>query len=266
MNDNAIGIFDSGIGGLTIAHAIKKNLPKESIIYFGDTKHLPYGEKSEKSIEEFSKLITKFLLEKKCKAIIIACNTASCIAYEKVKEICGEIPVFNVIDPIIEEININFRKSNIGIIGTKATINSRIYDKKIKSKNKNQIVSSLATPLLAAMIEEGFFDEKISKTIVKNYLDSPKLKNINTLVLACTHYPLIKKEISKYYNGSVEIIDTANIIGKSISKELNKLNLYKNNNYANYEFYVSNYTKSFEKSAQLFFKEKIKLKELNLNL
>lgn len=266
MRTSPIGIFDSGIGGLTLAHAIKENLPKEHIIYFGDTKHLPYGEKSELSIQYFSKKICEFLLSQKCKAIIIACNSASSVAYDHVKNIARKTPVFNVIDPIVKTISNNYKNCKIGIIGTKATIKSRVYYSKIMAKDKNQEVYSLSTPLLAPMIEEGFFNEEISKAVIQNYLNDPILKDIDSLILACTHYPLIQNEINEFYNKKVKVIDSVKIVAKSISEDLENLDLLNNDSCPKYHFYVSNYTESFEKSSYLFFKEKIHLEEINLDL
>ncbi len=258
-----LGVFDSGIGGLTVAYAIKKVLPNEDIIYFGDTKHLPYGEKSSSAIIKFSRDIANFLLEKKCKAIIIACNSASSIAYEEIKSISNKIPVFNVIDPVVKSIPIDDKK-NIGVIGTKATIESNVYYKKIKKVNSKQKVYSLATPLLAPMIEEGFINEDISKTIIRNYLRSSKLKNIEHLILACTHYPLIKCEINEFYNHRIKLIDSSHAVSLDVSNYLKKNNMLNEKEIPKYEFYVSNYTKSFEESAKFFFRRKIKLKEINL--
>lgn len=266
MKTSPIGIFDSGIGGLTLAHAIKENLPKEHIIYFGDTKHLPYGEKSESAIQSFSKKISEFLLSKKCKAIIIACNSASSVAYNSVKNIAGETPVFNVIDPVIKIVSNNYQNCKIGVIGTKATIKSKIYYSKIMSRKKNQEVYSLATPLLAPMIEEGFFNEEISKKIIQNYLNDPILKDIDSLILACTHYPLIQSEIKEFYKERVQVVDSVKIVAKSISKDLKELDLLNKNSSPKYHFYVSNYTESFEKSSCFFFKERINLEEINLDI
>jgi glutamate racemase len=271
LKQSAIGIFDSGIGGLTVAHAIKKCLPNENLIYFGDTQHLPYGEKSEASINLFSKKITSFLIQKKCKAIIIACNSAASVALETVKKVAKETPVFNVIDPVINYVAEKYKNTeantNIGIIGTKATIQSKNYEEKIKSFNSKIIVSSLQTPLLAPMIEEGFFNENISKAIINKYLSDKKLKNITGLILACTHYPLIQNEIINYYRvrntikRKIHVIDSAKIIAKYIAENIKNIN---KSNKSEYKFYVSNYTKSFEESAKLFFKENIFLEEKNL--
>jgi len=265
MKNNSIGIFDSGIGGLTIAHAIKEQMPNESIIYFGDTKHLPYGEKSEEAIQDFSKNISDFLIEQNCKAIVIACNSAASVAYKEVSEIAKNIPVFNVIEPVVQYIDNTCNTSTIGVIGTKATIQSNIYADKIKHKNKSQKVCSLATPLLAPMIEEGFINEEISKTVIHNYLNNPTLKNIECLILACTHYPLIQNEIKQFYNNKINVIDSAKIVAESIFNQLKKMDLLNNSNRTEYHFYVSNYTSSFEQSARFFFQEEIKLEEINLH-
>ena len=264
MKKFPIGIFDSGIGGLTIAHAIKEKLPNESIIYFGDTEHLPYGEKSKKAIQNFCKKITQFLLAEKCKIIIIACNSASSVAYECVKEMAGSTPVFNVIHPVVAEVVKQCSEYNIGIIGTKATIQSNIYKKEIKKLCNSAKVSSLATPLLAPMIEEGFINEDISHTIIANYLSNKQLADIDHLILACTHYPLINQEIKNYYKGTVDVIDSANIVVEHIAKQLKNDKLLNDSTQTEHHFYVSNYTESFEKSAKFFFKEHLKLKEVQL--
>ena len=264
MKNSPIGIFDSGIGGLTVANAVKSVLPNENIIYFGDTEHLPYGEKSKEAIQSFSKKIISFLVEKKCKTIIIACNSASSVAEESVINIAGNTSVFNVIDPVVIVVAKICSKNNIGVIGTKATINSGIYERKIKEMCGSTKINSLATPLLAPMIEEGFINEAISNTLIANYLSKKKLANIDHLILACTHYPLIQQEIKDYYKGSVNVIDSANIVAKYIAKQLKEDNLLNNGKLTEHRFYVSNYTQSFEKSAKLFFKENIKLEEVSL--
>ena len=260
MSKNPIGIFDSGIGGLTIAHAIKKKLPNESLIYFGDTKHLPYGEKSEQAIKDYSLKIAEFLKNNNCKAIIIACNSASSAAYYHIKKNINSIPIYNVIDPIISFISKKYFNKKIGVIGTKATIQSGVYKNKILEKNSSLKVASLETPLLAPMIEEGFFNQEISSTIIKNYLDDKNLDKINVLVLACTHYPLIQNEIKKFYN-EIDVIDSSEIVAEHINKELSELNLLNRVNKPKFNFIISNFTESFSKSANIFFKENISLEE-----
>jgi len=261
MQNLPIGIFDSGIGGLTVAHAIKELLPNESIIYFGDTEHLPYGEKSEEAIQYFSKKITQFLLKKKCKAIVMACNSASSTSSDVVNITAKNIPVFNVIDPVTMAVASNCK---IGVIGTKATIESGIYSRKIKEICSTANIASLATPLLVPMIEEGFINEDISHQIIAKYLSNKLLANIDSIILACTHYPLIHKEIDEFYNNNVRVVDSADIVANHIAKEIDKLELINTETSPEYHFYVSNYTKSFAKSAKFFFQEEIKIEEVNI--
>jgi len=264
MQNLPIGIFDSGIGGLTVAHALKEKLPNESIIYFGDTEHLPYGEKSDEAIGNFSKKITQFLINKNCKAIVMACNSASSVAFNVVKKQAKDIPVFNVIDPVANAVASNCSDCKIGVIGTKATIQSGVYTRKVKEICSSAMVATLATPLLVPMIEEGFINEEISHKIISNYLSNKSLEGIDSLILACTHYPLIFNEINAFYSGKVQLIDSATIVAKSIKIELKSIQLLNPNNNPKYQFYISNYTKSFAKSAKFFFQEEIKIEEVNI--
>jgi len=261
-----IGIFDSGIGGLTVANAIRQVLPHENLVYFGDTAHMPYGDKSAEAIKYYSLKIGKFLQAQGCKAIVIACNTASSLGYNDLKEFLGdELPILNVIDPVVSFCKSQPKYKKIGVIATKATIKSDIYAKKLKQSIPGVQVQSLATPLLAPMIEEGFFENNISKTIINAYLSSTKLKKIDSLILACTHYPLIKKEIDDFFKGKVEILNTAEIVAEDVKSKLSELNLLnKSNADPKYQFFVSDKTSAFENSTQLFFKDKISLIQKNI--
>ena len=264
ISSNSIGIFDSGIGGLTVANAIQKVLPNESLIYFGDTAHLPYGDKSPDSIKYYGIRICQFLLERKCKMIVIACNTASALAYETVKDfVNGKVPVINVIDPVVEKIINNKNLKKVGVIGTKGTIKSDIYPKRIKARSKSIEVSSLATPLLAPMIEEGFFNNKISRSIISSYLSSRKLAKIDTLILACTHYPLIRPEVDEFYKKKINIIDTAGVVADNVKHVLTEKNLLSKKKKPKHHFYVSDFTKSFEESTHFFFTDKIHLEKVD---
>jgi glutamate racemase len=192
--------------------------------------------------------------------IVIACNTASSHAYQAlVDDIGNYVRVVNVIDPVIEILVKENRHHNVGVIGTKATIQSGIYASKLAAIDPSMKVFSMATPLLAPMIEEGYFDNNISHTVIHEYLSSPKLKDIDSLVLACTHYPLIKKEIDDYYRGRVNIINTAEIVARYVKDELERMELTNVEAHPGHRFYVSDYTKSFERSTRLFFGEKINL-------
>ena len=263
--EKSIGIFDSGIGGLTVASRISELLPNEKLIYFGDTNHVPYGNKSLNKIQFFSKKIVEFLIKKKCKAIVIACNSASAAAYESVKKITPkEILLFNVIDPVINYIKYNNRIKKIGIIGTHATISSNIYKHKIGILNKSIKVHSLATPLLANLIEEN--DSQLDKnSILHSYLRNDKLKNIDSLILGCTHYPLIQQKIELFYENKIEIINSIDHIAMEIEKKMKENKLLNNNkNNTSHEFYVSDYTKNFQKQTNLFFPSSIILQEQNI--
>jgi len=261
MNKQPIGIFDSGIGGLTVAKAISKILPNEQIIYYGDTAHLPYGDKSPELIHSFVKNISQFLLEDcQCKSVVIACNTASATSYEFLRDRHkGNYPIINVIDPIIEAIVKDSSIKKVGLIATTTTVESGVYQEKMKRRNPNIEIKVLATPLLAPMIEEGFSHDKISKTVIENYLNHPELKDIDSLILGCTHYVLIKDEISAFYNGKIKLFDSTDLLALKLKKILEKEKLISNHKEKNNIFYVSDYTLTFAKSASRFYDENIDL-------
>lgn len=265
MNKNTaapVGIFDSGIGGLTVAQAIKQLLPKENIIYFGDTAHLPYGDKSEAAIQAYSIKIADILLKKGCKVIVIACNSASSASYELLKEyVRKDAHIINVIDPMVEYLTENFSGKRIGLIGTKRTVQSGIYARKIEEVNCNIKLQSLATPLLAPMIEEGFFNNQISHEIIRQYLEDETLNNIEALVLACTHYPLIKKEINEFYHHKIAVLDSAQVVAQALQRYLAYNQLLNNAEGHTNHFFVSDYTESFEASTRLFFGEQVTLEK-----
>lgn len=261
--EHPIGIFDSGIGGLTVANAVLKTLPKESLIYFGDTAHLPYGDKSPETIIRYCTAITDFLLKKEVKLIVIACNSASSVAFEHVQELAAQhqITVVNVIDPIVQYIS-KHKYKKVGIIGTRATIGSQIFPQKIQLKNPQVQVQSLATPLLAPMIESGFIKGNISNAVVENYLDDPILQDIEALVLACTHYPLIKKEIEQYYQNcgkKVEILATNEIVTQYIKNILEDEKLISTQEHNEHHFFVSDYTDTFVETTRLFYRKEVDL-------
>lgn len=260
-----IGIFDSGIGGLTVASAVARAMPRESIVYFGDTIHLPYGDKSSTAIRAYSSRIFEFLKTKNCKAVVIACNTASAIAANAVKKMAGKnIPVVNVIDPTVNHVIQNFSSGKIGVIATKATVRSRAYAKRIEKKNPELKVSMLATPLLVSMIEEGYFNNNISQTIIDSYLNKSTLKNIDGLILGCTHFPLIKKEVDSFYKNSVKVIDSTEIVAQHTKAVLAKHNLLNHQGKASHHFFVSDLTASFHESTKMFFGKKLRLERKNL--
>ena len=260
-----IGIFDSGIGGLTLVNAINFILPNENIIYFGDTAHMPYGDKSQEDIQSYSLKITDFLLKQDCKLILIACNSASAAAYEAVKAHIGSrAHVLNVIDPMIDYVAERFANQTIGLIGTRPTVNSGIYQQKIEALQKGITLKSLATPLLALMIEEGFYHNRITYDAIYEYLSASELENIDALILGCTHYPLIKKEIDEFYQGKVEIIDSSMIVAEALKDFLVSHDLLHDGARELFKFYLSDCTESFLRSAKCFLEGDIALERYPL--
>ncbi|MFU8797476.1 MAG: glutamate racemase, partial [Gammaproteobacteria bacterium] len=184
LSTHPIGIFDSGIGGLTVAHAVMQRLPNEPLVYFGDTAHMPYGEKSTAAIQAYSVKICDVLLKQSCKLILIACHSASAAAVELVKEYIGKTAhVIDVIEPVIHYLREHYAGKRIGLIGTRQTINSNIYKKKIDALGMGIELRALATPLLAPLIEEGREHKNIIQGILADYLTDPELTNIDALVL-----------------------------------------------------------------------------------
>lgn len=266
MDRNApIGIFDSGTGGLTVARAVKNLLPNEDMIYFGDSAHLPYGDKSATTIQSYSIKITNVLLERGCKVILIACNSASAAAYELVKEYVGSrAKVLNVIDPVIDLLGENYVQKKVGLIGTLQTVNSGVFDAKLKAKQIDVQLASLATPLLVPMIEEGFIHDNISHEIIAKYLGDERFEGIEALILGCTHYPIIKRDLKEFYKNEVELIDSANIVAQKLKQQLETQDLTTENNKGNDQFLVSDITPAFEKAASLFFNQDIHLEKYPL--
>lgn len=259
-----IGIFDSGIGGLTVASAIVRELPNENIIYFGDTAHLPYGDKSAASIQAYSIKIAHMLLQQNCKLILIACSSASAAAYELVKEyVASKALVMNVIDPMIQHLRENHGHQSIGLIGTKQTVNSNVYKKKVDALNLGINLTSHATNLLALAIEE-FGNNRVIDSLLDEYLSIPSLQQIDALVLACTHYPIVKDKIDNYFKRKIKIIDPSDIIAKTVKKRLEHDKLLNSNGSGTKHFYISDYTESFANGAKHFFNEEIVLEHYPL--
>lgn len=255
-----IGIFDSGIGGLTVAHAVAKTLPHENIIYFGDTAHLPYGDKSSTAIQAYAVKICNMLLQQSCKLILIACHSASAAAFDLVKEYVGsQAKVMNVIDPVIDHIREHYPEKKIGLIGTRQTILSNVYKKKIDNLNLNIQLHSVATPLLAPMIEEGFARSDIISSVIADYLKNPELSSIDALLLGCTHYPLIKTQIAHHYGHRVRLIDSAEITAHALKGLLAHHQLLRHSAVADRKFYISDYTDAFVNTAKIFFPESIEI-------
>jgi glutamate racemase len=214
-----IGIFDSGIGGLTVARAVKQTLPRRDIVYLGDTARTPYGNKTAKTVVKYALENTEFLIRQGAKIIVMACNTASSVAFEAVREEF-DAPVFEVISPAVEAALAASRKDAIGVIGTRATIRSGVYEKKIKAMRPDAGVHSAPCPLLVPLVEEGWLKKPETAMIVKKYLHPLKTRQIDTLILGCTHYPVLKDLIQRKIGKRVRVIDSAESSARSIARTL----------------------------------------------
>lgn len=255
-----IGIFDSGIGGLTVVRALAAALPSEDLLYVGDTAHLPYGEKSLLAVREYALRISEYLYERGCKLVVIACNTASAAAREELRRHwAGRMRIVDVISPLVEDIaGRNFKK--IGVIATKATIRSDVYARSLHELRPDVEVYSLATSLLAQMIEEGFFNNQISRSVLHQYLSYPDFEDIEALLLACTHYPIVRPEIEAYFGERVRVFDSVDTVVERVRAVLAAEGLlYVGERAGQCKFYVSDYTHSFQQTAEIFYKKYVPL-------
>ncbi len=252
-SNSPIGIFDSGIGGLTVAKAVMQALPNEDIIYFGDTARVPYGIKSKSTIQKYSAEITRFLVGKNVKMVIIACNSVSAVAKTVVTEAAENLPVLNVIDAGTKAA-IKTGKKHIGVIGTLATVHSGAYKKKLLKKDESLTIKSKACPLLVPLAEEGWTDNDVALRTLSIYLDSFKKNGVEALILGCTHYPLFKKSIRKVFEQrEIEIIDSADAVASSARSRLRKLNLLNSSNKpGNLSCFVSDHPQRFRELAERF--------------
>lgn len=207
-SNEPIGVFDSGIGGLTVVAALQRLLPSENIFYLGDTARVPYGGKSRRTVERYSIEIGGLLLAERAKVIVVACNTASALAVPRMKEIFN-VPVQGVVAPGAEAAVKSTRTGKVGVVGTRATISSGAYEHAIQSINPGIEVLSVACPLLVPLIEEGMFDDEVTRTMLRRYLGPMLEAGIDTLVLGCTHYPLLKKAIGEEAGPGVTLVDSA---------------------------------------------------------
>ncbi|RZK27919.1 MAG: glutamate racemase, partial [Hymenobacter sp.] len=242
-------------------------LPHERLVYFGDTAHLPYGEKSTAAIQAYSVKICDVLLRQHCKLILIACNSASAAAYELVREYVGsKAVVVGMIDPVVAHVGRHYAGRPVGLIGTKQTVGSNIYRKKIDQLDLGVDLHALATPLLIPMIEEGFFNGRVSEEIIRAYLDHPTLQGIDALLLACTHFPLIKPQMEAHYQGRVAVLDPSDVVAATVAEALAARQLLAEAAKAMpaHHFYVSDFTRSFEESTRLFFGQEVQLEHYPL--
>ncbi|EKD89778.1 MAG: glutamate racemase [uncultured bacterium] len=266
MKNRPIGIFDSGIGGLTVAKEIIRLLPHESIIYIGDTARVPYGTRSNEIIAKFGIQLTDFLLKRNVKCLVVACNTISAVALEEIEKI-SKVPVLGVIKPAVSEALNTTKNKKIGVIGTYATINSRAYEKEIKKQNPDVEICSTGCPLFVPLAEEGFSDHPAAGLVAKDYLGSVKSSGADTLILGCTHYPILSGIVKKIMGPEVSLIDSAGPTAKQLQELLKARNLLADNRDPSYEFFVTDAPKRVLQVAGRFFGDTIngRLKKVSLD-
>lgn len=253
-----IGIFDSGIGGLTVAKSIFEMLPSENVIYLGDTARLPYGTKSKETVILYSIECLKFLLSKKVKIIVVACNTASSVAVNFLQKIT-KIPVIGVIVPGAMASIEKTKNNKIGVIGTLGTVKSNAYKKQIRKLSSDVEVHSQACSLFVQLAEDGWTDNRIAILTADEYLKNLKKKGIDTLILGCTHYPILKRTINKVLNNKVKLIDSGEETAKEVKRimeERHLLNPQKKKGYQ--KFFVTDFPNNFKVISERFLGGKIK--------
>jgi len=246
MDNRPIGVFDSGVGGLTVVNALVKYLPREIIHYVGDTARVPYGNKSKDRIQQYSKEIVKWLIEQDCKMIVIACNTASSLAIEYLNKEFS-IPIVGVIDPGVNHAIGVTKKSSIGVLGTQATIQSDSYGKRLKSIEPKLQVISQACPLFVPLVEEGLIKGDIPTLIARSYLEHFRNSNVDTIILGCTHYPILERIIRKVLGEGINLVDSGRATAGAVQNILNENLLLSGNEKGQIHSFVTDSKDEFEK-------------------
>ena len=252
MDNRPIGIFDSGVGGLTVFKEIRILLPQENLIYFGDTARVPYGNKSPLVVQKYSLEIAKFLEMQNVKMIVVACNTASALALSSLKNEV-RIPVIGVIEPGVRAAIKSAQNNSIAVIGTKATITSGAYQNRIKRLRSSINVIAIPCPLFVPIVEENLINTKIAKDAMEMYLSDLKQTNIKSVILACTHYPLLKDQISNYFDNKIDLVDSAYETAKEVKETLEARRiLTEQENNGKETFFVSDSPETFSNIAANF--------------
>lgn len=273
MDNRPIGFFDSGIGGLTSVTHIMKSLPEERIIFYGDTARTPYGSKTPETIKQFTMQIGEFLVKNDVKMIVIACNTVTATCLYDLRKMYPEIPVVGVISPTAKEsVKLCDENDNIGIIATNVTIKSKAYEEKIKSLNSNLKLYSKACPAFVPLIEEGIIDNEIMDLTIKYYLDDfIKENEINTLILGCTHYPLIADNLRRIYP-NIKLISSSEEVATAVKMDLEKNSMLASRNSSSLKdnvFYASDLSQKFSDMIALILgrdKEELRIEFKNLDM
>jgi glutamate racemase len=262
-------VFDSGIGGLTVVKALNKLLPHERIVYYGDTAHLPYGDKSPDTLQGYVRHIARFLVETGAKAVVVACNTASAVAFAVAEAECraAGVPVFEVITPAVEAAVHSTTHERIGIIGTQTTVHAHVYLQRILQRLPRAYVVEKATPLLVPLIEEGWLNHPLCGQVIDAYMSDTAFQHIDTLILGCTHYPLIQQQVEAFFAAHhrtpVQVVSSSATTAQHVATQLTALNLLNPGPKPLPDrFYVTDHTASFQRMAEQFFAPGIQLVKL----
>ncbi len=257
LDNRAIGVFDSGLGGLTCVKEIMELMPNEEVVYFGDTGRVPYGTRSPGTITKYVESDINFLRTFDIKMIVIACGTASSIALETAKGRFSE-PIIGVVKPAAAAAVAATKTGSIGVLGTPGTINSGKYLDELKSLNPKTLVTSVACPMFVPLVENGYADHKATYLIAEEYLKPLKSANVDTVILGCTHYPLLKKVISDIMGEGVTLIDAGYETAYEVKKYLEENDMQAESTHSKpYRFYVSDSVEGFERLGSLFLQKKI---------
>ena len=261
MNNAPLGVFDSGIGGLTVARALFERLPHESVIYFGDTARVPYGPKSPDTVRRYSAEILAYLLRRGVKAVVVACNTSTAHALGYLQA-HSSVPVVGVIEPGARAAVAATKSGTIGVIGTAGTIASGAYERAIKALRPDARVYSQPCPLFVPLVEEGWFEHPAAELIAREYLAPLQRAQVDVLVLGCTHYPLLKPLLARVMGPDVKLVDSAEETATAVSQELDRQNLLSNGGAHDHRFVVSDDEAHFRKVGAVFLGEKLKQVEV----
>ena len=261
MNAAPLGVFDSGIGGLTVARALFERLPRESVIYYGDTARVPYGPKSPETVRRYSAEILAYLLQRGVKAVVVACNTSTAHALDSLKA-RAPVPVVGVIEPGARAAVAATKTGAIGVIGTAGTIASGAYERAIQALRPDARVHAQPCPLLVPLVEEGWFDHPAAELIAREYLEPLRKAGVDVLVLGCTHYPLLKPLLARVMGPGVTLVDSAEETAKAVATELEARGLLAAGGNHEHRFVVSDDEPHFRKVGARFLGEKLKKVEV----
>lgn len=257
-NSNPIGVFDSGVGGLTVVKEIMRQIPNENLVYFGDTARVPYGNKSSSTITKYTRQIIRFLNIHNVKAIVVACNTMSACSLEEIEKELN-VPIIGVVKPGAKAAAERTRNKKIGVIATQSTINSQMYERFIRCIDSDISVYGKACPLFTPLVEEGLWDDSVTYEMASRYLDELMKKEIDALILGCTHYPLLKHTIAKVVGENIELVNPAYETSRELKLLLEDMDLINEESLQNhseqYRFFVSDIEEKFRSFAETIFSD-----------